>query len=56
MKYYIEVRRVFRLCVEAENPDDAQQFALENAEAVKNGIADDETTIILEIDGKEVKQ
>ena len=55
MKYYIEVTRRFRVCIEAENEDDAQQSAFENAEAINNGIADDETAVILKIDGKEVK-
>ena len=56
MEYYIEVHRIFGLYVEADNAEDARQLAFENAEAVNNGIADDEFAVIIKIDGNEVKQ
>lgn len=56
MEYYIEVVRRFRVCIEADNEYEAQSIAFEHAEAMKNGIADDEDAIILAIDGKEVKR
>ena len=51
-EYYIEVHRVYNIWVEAENFDEALDYAYEHAEEVNNGIADDCYGVILEIKEK----
>ena len=48
-EYFVEVHRTFGIWVEADSESEAVEFAIENAERMNNGVADDCYGNVLEV-------
>lgn len=48
-EYFVEVHRTFGIWVEAETESEAVAFAIDNAETMKHGVADDCYGDVLEV-------